>query len=132
MYILEINPCQLLHLQIFFSPSKGYLFILFLVSFAVSLGLIRFYLFIISKLPAAAAVSLMTATIQLSSLYILMLEFGSLRQRLGERARDFIPVPISKVICFYFCLHFEFHLCWFTYNSFNSLCSFSIQYMVFA
>ena len=48
LYILEINPLSVTSLATIFSHSVGYLFILFMVSFAVLklLSLIRSHLFI--------------------------------------------------------------------------------------
>ena len=48
LYILEINPLSVVSFANIFSHSKGYLFVLFLVSFAVQklLSLIRSHLLI--------------------------------------------------------------------------------------
>ena len=48
LYILEINPLSVVSFVIIFSHSEGYLFTLFIVSFAVQklLSLIRTHLFI--------------------------------------------------------------------------------------
>ena len=48
LYILEINPLSVVSFVIIFSHSEGYLFTLFIVSFAVQklLSLIRSYLFL--------------------------------------------------------------------------------------
>ena len=48
LYVLEINPLSVVSFAIIFSHSKDYLFILFIISFAVQklLSLIRSHLFI--------------------------------------------------------------------------------------
>ena len=48
LYVLEINPLSVVSFAIIFSHSEDYLFILFIISFAVQklLSLIRSHLFI--------------------------------------------------------------------------------------
>ena len=62
LYVLEVKPLESHHLHIFFPQCVGYLFILFMVTFAVQklIILIRTHLFIFAFISISLGVSLLT------------------------------------------------------------------------
>ena len=66
LYILEINPLPVASFVIIFSHSKGCLFILFIVSFAVQklLSLIRSHLFVFISITLGMGITLGMASLR--------------------------------------------------------------------